>query len=176
MTRQRFIVTIKRQESLICWLLLPLLCKKLVLGQQKYSHLIFKNTTFFTRAHPRHYIPLNNVNHFIYPFVQTIYERVSKLKYDNTIFEMKFGRAWQIPQPLPKQKRYRNSPSKFRGIVLKVLCNMKRSADFGFLHSSVCVNIKLQLQKSLKKTQNIIRFRKNNEQKTWTTIQLYPNF
>ena len=29
---------------------------------------------------------------------------------------------------------------------------MKRSAaDFGFLHSSVCVNIKLQLQKSLKK-------------------------
>ena len=93
MTRQRFIVTIKRQESLICWLLLPLLCKKLVLGQQKYSHLIFKNTTFFTRAHPRHYIPLNNVNHFIYPFVQTIYERVSKLKYDNTIFEMKFGRV-----------------------------------------------------------------------------------
>lgn len=65
---------------------------------------------------------------------------------------MKFGRAWQIPQPLPKQKRYRNSPPKFSGIVLKVLCNMKRSAaDFGFLHSSVCVNIKLQLQKSLKK-------------------------
>lgn len=28
---------------------------------------------------------------------------------------------------------------------------MKRSADFGFLHSSVCVNIKLQLQKSLTK-------------------------
>lgn len=28
---------------------------------------------------------------------------------------------------------------------------MKRSADFGFLLSSVCVNIKLQLQKSLKK-------------------------
>ena len=43
---------------------------------------------------------------------------------------------------------------------------MKRTADVGFLHSSVCVNIKLQLQKSLKKTQNIIRFRKNNEQKT----------
>lgn len=55
-----------------------------------------------------------------------------EVKKDNTIFEMKFGRAWQIPQPLPKQKRYRNSPSKF-------------------LHSSVCVNIKLQLQKSLKK-------------------------
>lgn len=122
----------------------------MVLGQQKYSHLIFKNTTFFTRAHPRHYIPLNNVNHFIYPFVQTIYERVSKLKYDNTIFEMKFGRVWQIPQPLPKQKRYRNSPSKFSGIVLKVLCNMKRSADFGFLHSSVCVNIKLQFKKNTK--------------------------
>lgn len=42
---------------------------------------------------------------------------------------------------------------------------MKRSADFGFLHSSVCVNIKLQLQKSLKKTQNIIRFRKTMNKK-----------
>lgn len=42
--------------------------------------LLFKNSTFFTPAHPRHYTPFNNVNHFIYPFVQTIYESVSKVK------------------------------------------------------------------------------------------------
>ena len=53
---------------------------------------------------------------------------------------------------------------------------MKRSTDFGFLHSSVCVNIKLQLQKSLKKTQNIIRFRKNNEQKNMNNHSVIPKF
>ena len=60
---------IKKQEILICWLLLPLLCENWYSANRNTVILFFKNSTFFTRAHPRHYIPFNKVNHFIYPLI-----------------------------------------------------------------------------------------------------------